>query len=163
MKNDAGVFTPVYNKTGIQMTQMELTSRARDLPIRPQTLLLAACTNNASMPLVSKVSYRMNFDEHRHAAARASGEARNEFRERLYDEFDIDSGILVETQINLAMPAPARRLSARRLSAERSRPWHARVRGASASEPRPHPRHIRVRGTSAAEARPHPRRVRVRS
>ena len=101
VKNDAGVFTPVYNKTGTPMTQMELTSRARDLPTRPQALLLAACTNYSPMPLVSKFHNRMN--AHRHAAARAIGEARNEFLERLYDEFDIDSGILIETQMNLAM------------------------------------------------------------
>ena len=57
-------------------------------------------------------------------------------------------------------------VSARRLSAERSRPWHARVRGASASEARPRPRHVRGRGASASEARPRPLviwRVRVRA
>ena len=43
-------------------------------------------------------------DPCRHTAARAICAGRNEMLERLHDEFDIDSGILLnETQLNLAM------------------------------------------------------------
>ena len=84
------------------MTRLEITSRARQLPIGPQAIVLAACVNYSSMPLVDKVNFRM--DPCRHTAARAIGAARNEMLERLYDEFDIDSGLLLnETQLNLAM------------------------------------------------------------
>jgi hypothetical protein len=101
-KNDAGVFTAVYNKTGPRMTRLEITSRARQLPIGPQAIVMAACVNYSSMPLVDKVNFRM--DPRHRTAARAIGAARNEMLERLYDEFDIDSGLLLnETQLNLAM------------------------------------------------------------
>jgi len=84
------------------MTRLEITSRARQLPIGPQAIVLAARVIYSSMPLVDKAHFRM--DPYRHTAARAIDAAHNEMLERLYDEFDFDSGFLLnETQLNLAM------------------------------------------------------------
>ena len=92
-KNDAGVFAPVYYKTGPQMTQMELASRSRELPLGPRELLLSAVMGEP-----------WSFRTYRIGATLAIRAARNEFRERLCDEFDIDSGVLMnKTQMNLAM------------------------------------------------------------
>ena len=100
-KKDAGVFAPVYNKTGPQMTQMELASQSQELPFGPRELLLSAVMGQP-WSLVNKKNFRIR--TYRIGATRVICSARDEFRERLYDQFDIDSGVLInKTQKNLAM------------------------------------------------------------